>query len=280
MAESGSSGYGKAVLTRKETLVPVQTETVELVVVAARRLSPSLVRVRMRGAVPSAGVPDEACVLQFPGSSEGRWYTVRRIDADGLTVDIVLHPGGVGGEWAAVAKVGDRLRRTHGNSWFRRPADAEWQVLAGDVTALPAIGRIVDESAIRTIVHVEVPDPADAQELPGAEVTWHHTPDLSHGSRLGGIVAGIALPEGPGYVYVAGEASATRAARTHLRSLGLKRGSYGVVGYWRAEIEQWNARLEESGLDTAALYERALAEGKDEEEIRAIYEAGLADAGL
>jgi NADPH-dependent ferric siderophore reductase len=272
--------------------VPVQTETVELDVVAARRLSPSLVRVDLRGAVPSAGVPDEACVLQFPDpesnepvEGSGRWYTIRRIDEVGLTVDIVVHPGGTGGEWAAVAKAGDRLRRTHGNSWFKRPDGVEWQVLAGDVTALPAIGRIVDESAaispaIRTIVHVEVPDPADAQELPGAEVTWHHTPDLAHGSRLGEIVEGLTLPEGTGYVYVAGEASATRAARTHLRSLGLPRGGFGVVGYWRAEIEKWNARLEESGLDTAALYQRALAEGKDDEEIRAIYEKGLADAGL
>jgi len=268
--------------------VPVVTGDVDLDVVATRRLSPSLVRIDLRGAVPSAGSPDEACVLQFPDAAgepiaeNGRWYTVRRIDEAGLTVDIVLHPGGVGGEWAAVAKVGDRLRRTHGNSWFRRPEGAGWQVLAGDVTALPAIGRIVDESAarVRTIVHVEVPDPADAQELPGAEVTWHHTPDLARASRLGEIVAGITFPEGPGYVYVAGEASATRTARTHLRSLGLPRGSYGVVGYWRAEIEKWNARLEASGVDTTAIYEKALAEGRDEEEVRALYEAGLAAAGL
>ncbi|GAA4538178.1 siderophore-interacting protein [Pseudonocardia xishanensis] len=267
--------------------MPVVTGDVELDVVATRRLSPSLVRVELRGAVPSAGVPDEACVLQFPDADgeptaeRGRWYTVRRIDGAGLTVDIVLHPGGVGGEWAAVARVGDRLRRTHGNSWFRRPEGAAWQVLAGDVTALPAIGRIVEESAgLRTIVHVEVPDPADAQELPGAEVVWHHTPGLARASRLGEIVAGIALPEGSGYVYVAGEASATRSVRTHLRARGLPRGSYGVVGYWRAEIEKWNARLEASGVDTAAIYERALAAGRDEEEVRALYEAGLAAAGL
>jgi O-acetyl-ADP-ribose deacetylase (regulator of RNase III) len=79
---------------------------------------------------------------------------------------------------------------------------------------------------------------------------------------------------------VAGEASATRSARGHLRSLGLPRGSYGVVGYWRADIERWNARQAESGVDTAAIYERALAEGRDEEEVRELYERGLADAGL
>jgi NADPH-dependent ferric siderophore reductase len=154
-------------------------------------------------------------------------------------------------------------------------------VLAGDVTALPAIGRIVEESAgLRTLVHVELPDPADAQELPGVEVTWHHTPDLGRGSRLGEIVAGIDLPDGPGYVYVAGEAAATRAARTHLRGQGLERGRYGVVGYWRADSEAWLARMAESGLDTAALYARVSGEGRDEEEVRALYDDGLAEAGL
>ena len=173
--------------------MPVSTEVVDLDVVATRRLSPSIVRVELRGAVPSLGVPDEACVLQFPepGGKEpvegsGRWYTVRRIDGAGLTVDIVVHPGGSGGGWAAVGRAGDRLRRTHGNSWFRRPEGVAWQLLAGDVTALPAIGRIVEESAgdVRTIVHVEIPDPADAQDLPGAEVTWHHTPGPARGSRV------------------------------------------------------------------------------------------------
>ncbi|GAA1832032.1 siderophore-interacting protein [Pseudonocardia ailaonensis] len=261
-----------------------------LEVTAADRLSPSLVRIRLRGAVESLGVPDEACVLEFPepGSREpvegsGRWYSVRRVDAEGLTVDIVTHPGGTGGEWAAVARVGDRLRRTeHANSWYRRPEEAGWQVLAGDVTALPAIGRIVEETAgrLRTIVHLEVPDPADAQDLAGAEVTWHHTPDLGAGSRIGEIVGAVALPEGPGYVYVAGEAAATREARRALREAGLPRGTYGVIGYWRAQQETWVEKLDASGVDMVAIHQRAVAEGRDEEEVRALYDQGLAEAGL
>ena len=269
-------------------------------VTAADRLSPSLVRVRLRvcdGAeVPTLGVPDEACVLEFPDvashgtgqaprepvEGSGRWYTVRRVDPDGMTVDIVTHPGGVGGEWAAQARVGDRLRHTHSNSWYRRPEGVDWQVLAGDVTALPAIGRIVEETAseIPTVVHVELPDPADAQELPGADVTWHHNPDLTRGSRLGEVVAGIAFPAGRGYVYVAGEAAGTRAARRALRASGLPRGAYGVLGYWRAQAEEWVSKLEESGVDTAAIHQRAVAAGRDEEEVRELFDQGLADAGL
>lgn len=264
---------------------------------AVTRLSPSLVRVEVGGAgldgfVPS-GVPDEGCVFHFPSGPDGepdpevgRWYTVRRFDATGrrLTVDLVVHEGGAGGEWAAVARVGDRLRITRRNSWFGRPEGARWQVLVGDVTALPAIGRIVEESAaaVPTTVLVEVPDPADAQALDGAEVTWVHRPRLgTEGSGMEALVRSIELPEGPGYVYVAGEASATRAVRRYLRhEVGMPTGSYGVIGYWRVDAERWNHRFAESGVDTVALYRAAEAAGSDPEEVRDIYERKLADVGL
>lgn len=255
------------------------------------RLSPSLVRVRLGGAAyDSLDVPDEACVLHFPGPDGepdpdvGRWYTVRRVDDGLLTVDIVLHEGGSGGEWAAVARVGDRLRIAHRNSWYRRPASAGWQLLVGDVTALPAIGRIVEETAatVPTTVLVEVPDLADAQALHGADVTWVHRPTLgTEGSGMEALVRATVLPDTPGYVYVAGEAAATRAVRKYLRhEAGLPAGSYGVVGYWRVDGERWKRRYAESGVDTAALYEAAQAAGRDEEEVRDIYERKLADVGL
>lgn len=261
--------------------VTVVTETVE-------RLSPTLVRVGLGGpglaGLDSLGVPDEALVLRFPGAEAGRWYTVRWWEPARLTVDIVLHPGGIGGEWAARARVGDELEITHRNSWFRRPEGARWQLLVGDVTALPAIGRIVEESADRlpTTVLVEVPDREDAQELPGAQVRWMHTAGLGHTpSRLDELVRGAQLPPGPGYVYVAGEASATRAVRRYLRhELGLPAGSYGIVGYWRAESEKWFARVAETGADTAAIYAEELDAGGDIEDVRARYEERLATLGL
>jgi NADPH-dependent ferric siderophore reductase len=261
--------------------VPVVTETVD-------RLSPSLVRVGLGGpglaGFATLGVPDEAVVLQVPGAEVGRWYTVRRWEPGRLTVDIVLHPGGLGGGWAARAQVGDRLSITHRNSWFRRPDQARWQLLVGDVTALPALGRIVEESAdlLPTTVLVEVPHREDAQELPGAQVRWMHTAGLGRvPSRLGELVRGAQLPPGPGYVYVAGEASATRAVRRHLRrELALPAGSYGVVGYWRAEQEKWLARVAETGTDTAAIYAEELEAGGDLEDVRARYEERLATLGL
>jgi NADPH-dependent ferric siderophore reductase len=263
----------------------------------AQRLSPSIVRVRLGGpglaGFTSLGAPDEGCVFHFPAGADGepdpevgRWYTVRRIDAHARTliVDLVVHEGGAGGEWAAVARVGDRLRITHQNSWYRRPDAARWQLLVGDVTALPAIGRIVEESAatLPTTVVVEVPDAGDEQVLDGAEVTWVHRPELATaGSGMAALVRSVELPDGPGYVYVAGEAAATRAVRRYLRhELGVPAGSYRAVGYWRRDGERWSRRYADSGVDTAALYEAAQAAGADEEEALDIYERKLADVGL
>ncbi|WP_300009188.1 siderophore-interacting protein [Pseudonocardia sp.] len=273
------------------------TTTYLVEVQEVRRLSPSLVRVQLGGAgldgFASLGVPDEGCVFHFPADpggepdpEVGRWYTVRRFDAvtRRLTVDIVVHDGGAGGEWAAVARVGDRLRITHRNSWFKRPETARWQLLVGDVTALPAIGRIVEESAatVPTTVVVEVPDAQDAQVLDGAEVTWVHRPELATaGSGLEALVRSVELPDGPGYVYAAGEAAATRAVRKYLRhEARMPAGSYGVIGYWRVDGERWSRKFAESGVDTVALYEAARLAGSDEEEVRDIYESKLAEVGL
>jgi NADPH-dependent ferric siderophore reductase len=269
-------------------------------VLQVRRLSPSLVRVVLGGdglrGVSSLEVPDEGCVVEFPPVDEpggdpvpdvGRWYTVRRFDAAAgtVTLDLVVHPGGVGGEWAAVAEPGHRLRLVNQGSWYAPPADARWQLLLGDVVALPAFGRIVEETAavLPTTVVVELPDPADAQDLPGADVTWLSTPRLAaDGSVLGSAVRSLVLPEGPGYVYVAGEAAATRAVRKYLRhELGLPSSAYKVIGYWRVDGKEWNRRFADSGVDLAAVFTEVQEQAGDDPDIALdLYEERLDEVGL
>lgn len=266
-------------------------------VTAVARVSPSLVRVTVAGpelvGFEPLGVPDEGCVFTFPDrpggepvEGTGRWYTVRRWDpaAAEMDVEIVLHAGGVGGEWAARAAVGDRLRITHHNSWFRRAEDARWQLLVGDVTALPAIARIAEESAGRvpTSAIVEVPHPDDRRDL-GVGTRWIDNPALATGgSVLHEVVAGLTLPDGPGYVYVAGEVSATRHARKHLRhERGMPAARYGVIGYWRVDADAWRRRQETTGVDTAALYAEAQRIGGDDDEaVRDLFEERLERVGL
>lgn len=271
-------------------------EPFELVVAAVAQVSPSLVRVELGGSdlqrYRPLGAPDEAAVLHVPLESgeqdpRGRWYTIAefREAAPGprLVVDVVTHEGGVGASWARRARPGDRVVVSTRSSWFRRPDDARWQVLLGDVAALPALRRIVAESpdGLRTMAVIEVPDRGDERALPGAEVTWVHRPQLATGSGLAELARRVELPAGPGYVYVAGEAAATRDVRKRLRhELGMPPSAYGVIGYWRLDAERWIRRYEQSMETYEQIWRDAESMGRDDEEVRDIYEARLAEVGL
>lgn len=236
------------------------------------------------------GVPDEACVLHVPlpdGSVDefGRWYTIRRVSPDGrsVTVDVVAHAGGIGAEWARRARVGDEVGVSRVNDWYRLPDGATWQVLVGDAAAVPAIARIVEETppGVRTDVVVEMPEGSGPPPLPdeaGARVV-----ETPHGaSRLEELVREIDRPDGPGLVYVAGEAAATRAARKVLRhELGLTPDSYKVVGYWRRDAERMRASYLAVPEKFAEAWARAEETGGgDEERVEDEYERRLSESGL
>jgi Siderophore-interacting protein len=269
-------------------------DPLELVVTTVAPVSPNLVRIELDGAdlarfTPMGG-PDEAVVLHVPlddgeRDPRGRWYTICGRNEGRLVVELVTHEGGVGASWARRARVGDRLGVSCQGCWFRRPADATWQILLGDLAALPAISRIVAETpaGVRTAALVEVPEPADERDLPGADVTWVHNPRLAAGSTLAEAARGLLadLPDGPGYVYAAGEAAATRAVRRMLRhELGLPPGAYGVLGYWRIDADRWVQRYEQAVDTYARIWQEAQAAGRDEEEVLDIAEERLAEVGL
>lgn len=263
-------------------------------VVGVRRLCELFVRAELAGPglaeVGLPGVPDEACVFHLPlpagGVDEhGRWYSLRAVSPDRAraTIDVLCHDGGVGAAWARRAAVGDEIGVSRSNSWFRRPTDARWQILVGDAAALPAIARIVEESppGLTTEVVAELPTGAAAPPMP-AGLRMRRVSVQPGTSMLPDVVADLELPEGPGYVYVGGEAAATRAARKHLRHVrGLGTGRYGVLGYWRRDAE----RFRESYRADPQRFARAWADaqvrgGDDEERVMDLYERSLAEAGL
>ncbi|WP_165438226.1 siderophore-interacting protein [Pseudonocardia sediminis] len=269
-------------------------------VVEVHRLSDAFVRAELEGAALAGlglpGVPDEACVFHFPlpgggVDDHGRWYTLRRVapDARRATIDVLCHEGGVGAGWARRAAVGDELGVSRANSWFRRPADARWQILVGDAAVLPAIARIVEETpdGLATEVVAELTEgsaQAQAAEIPalppGARV--RRVLAAPGTSALDEIVRGLELPDGPGYVYVCGEAAATRAARKVLRhERGLRSVDYGVLGYWRRDAERFRERYAAAPDRFAhAWAEAEAAGGGDEERVLDLYESTLSQAGL
>ncbi|WP_433868636.1 siderophore-interacting protein [Saccharopolyspora sp. CA-218241] len=215
-----------------------------------------------------------------------RTYTVRafRPEHRELDVDFVLHGldsghGGPASTFAAGARPGDVIallgpdRPGSGRPWgceWAPPSEASRLVLAGDETAVPAIGSILEAlpADARGIACLEVPSPADRQEwaVPaGVDVRWLARGGAPHGALLEPAVGGALdelrtrgtgtavlddvdvdttalweVPERgePGaddlYGWLAGEAAVIKRLRRLLvNDYGIPRGSVAFMGYWR-----------------------------------------------
>lgn len=236
-------------------------------------LSDHLVRLVLDGldGFASTGVPDEWVGLVVPGQFQSRYYTVRDFSGGELTLDVVVHDVGLVTEWATRDCVGDTVTITEPKSSFAPPPGATWQMLVGDLTAMPAIARIVEATEhleLTTYVLAEVPDDLAGYLSEGPDVTWLSPP--SHGqSALAEVVEGIEWPSGEGYFWMAGESAQMRAIRKHLmREVGLPTSHYDVMGYWRA-----TAGRQPRAVDPGPLWRAGKAAGKSDEQIWAEYDA-------
>lgn len=173
-------------------------------VIRRQIVTPHMVRLTVAEIVPAEGTPptfgeyaDEFFSLVVPADSEDesesahRYYTARawRPEVGELDIDLLLHGDGPATEWAARARVGDEVSFDDPRGHYRPPAGAEWIGLCGDATALPAIGRIMQErdeaqdAAASARVHIvlHVADPADRQVFPlrdGDTLQWVDAEEL------------------------------------------------------------------------------------------------------
>lgn len=214
--------------------------TYDVQVVERTRVSDHLVRLVLGGPAladwESTGQPDEWVGLVVPGQFQSRYYTVRSW-ADGLlTLDVAMHDVGLVTEWAAGECVGDTVTITEPKGSFALPPGAGWVILVGDLTAMPAMSRIVRETDLPVHVWAEVPDdPADYADYlpPCASLHWLEQPG-DGASSLASVVESLDWPDGAGYFWMAGESAQMRAIRKHLmRERQLPSTAYDVMGYWR-----------------------------------------------
>ncbi|MER7547783.1 siderophore-interacting protein [Actinomadura sp.] len=169
-----------------------------------------------------------------------RSYTVCDHRPGELDVDFALHGNGTSGpasRWASAAGAGDRVTilaptgPDNGGYDFRPPPGAP-VVIAGDLTALPAIaGNLAWLPAGTTAqVWVDVPHPGDRREPPtaaDAEIDW-----VSPGGLVD-AVRGAKIPDGA-YAWIAGESAMVKALRRHLvKERGMDRRAVTFTGYWR-----------------------------------------------
>ncbi len=116
--------------------------------------------------------PDDHIKIFIPGADgdeERRDYTPRRYDnaERRLTIDFALHEAGPVTRWAIGARLGDRLDiGGPRGSAVVSPTVKRW-LLIGDETALPAIGRRIEESGAGTVITTiaAVAGPQDEQSF-------------------------------------------------------------------------------------------------------------------
>jgi NADPH-dependent ferric siderophore reductase len=277
-------------------------------------LSPAMRRVVFGGAdlaeFRSTGVGDEYIRLLFPekpdqvpdlppivnGSidysaidlSRLRTYTVRDHDpvAGTITVDFVVHEGGVAAQWALQATPGQVIAINSPDALYSPPPNLTWLVLVADYAGLPAAARIAETAPenVRVRLIVEIAD--DSHRIPIAarpnlEVTWVIGGNGHGPSKLEEIVRSLPRPDGVGYIWVAGESRTLRGVRKYLRKeLGLPATAYKTVGYWIERAEQWRERYAALDEATKRELESLWSSGRDEEEIEDEYNERLTRLGL
>lgn len=192
-----------------------------------------------------------------------RTYTVRRWDARRreLTLDVVHHgPEGIAGPWAGRVQVGEQVCFAGPGGAYAPDPDADWHLLVGDESALPAIAASLERLPQGALAHVflEVSGPEEEQKLQTAaeaSITWLHRGKDRVGDALVRAVRALEFPPGRVHAFVHGEAGFVRELRALLRrERGVPREDLSISGYWRlgmnedgwqATKREWNRRVEE-----------------------------------
>ncbi|GFE76858.1 MULTISPECIES: siderophore-interacting protein [Novosphingobium] len=220
-----------------------------LVVKAVEHVTPNMLRLTLGGeelsGFTSLAPDDHIKVFASEGEGEGtamRDYTPRRYDAETneLTVDFALHEAGPVTAWASGVKVGDEARIGGPRGSLVVPQDFDWWLLVGDETALPAIGRRIEELApgtpVTSIVAVTGADEEQTfQTEANHEAIWVHRAAAQAGEAepLLAALRRFVPPSGDGFIFIAAEGGVTRVLRSYvLEELGHVPQWLKASGYW------------------------------------------------
>lgn len=219
----------------------------DLVVTAKENVTPAMLRVTLSGEHASDFVslaPDDHIKIFIPtstGEIERRDYTPRRYDPSTRTVviDFAVHDAGPATQWALEAQIGDTLAVGGPKGSAVVSQDIKNWLLIGDETALPAIGRRIEEAQadqhVTAVISVTGPDEqqnfvSQAQ----VDLHWSYRP-LAEAANPEPLLRKLEeleiVPET--FVWIAAEALVTRELRRYL----LEKRSHPLswtkaAGYW------------------------------------------------
>lgn len=222
--------------TRRRTLT-VQDKT---------RITPAMIRLVLEGEdladFTSLG-PDDHIKLFFDTGAEKpemRDYTPRAFDREArtLVLDFAVHDAGPATLWAVAAQPGDSLQIGGPRGSAVVAPVFDWWLLIGDETALPAMGRWIEEmpegTAVTTLGLVTGAAEEQRWESRAAHrAAWLHRADPADPAPVLEAARGLDLPEGRGFIWIAAEAGVARALRDHFRNdRGHPNEWLKAAGYW------------------------------------------------
>lgn len=226
------------------------------------RVTPNMIRLVFAGDdladFVSLGFDDHVKIF-VPGPAGEpamRDYTPRAFDRDArtLTLDFAVHEAGPATRWALEARPGDRLEVGGPRGSMVVSPTFDWWLVIGDETALPAIGRRLEElPAGAKALSVAAVTGADEEQVFASradhQATWVHRP-LDRADDPGALLAAVQrlrLPAGDGFIWIAAEASVARALRAHFLAGpgGHRKEWLKAAGYWRKGVADAHEKLED-----------------------------------
>lgn len=224
-------------------------------------ITPLMLRILLTGEdladFNSPGADDHVKLFIANGGDkpEMRDYTPRSFDraARTLAIDFAVHEAGPATRWALEAKPGDSVQIGGPRGSMVISPTFDWWLLMGDETALPAIGRRLEElpagTKVTSIVTVSGKEEEQVFSTQARhEAIWVHRP-LSRAddpAPLLEALRALAWPaDGDGFVFVAAEARVARAARDYIEnSKGHPAAWTKAAGYWVKGVADGDKTLE------------------------------------
>lgn len=218
-----------------------------LTVQTVERLTPQMIRITLTGEdladFPSVGTDDHVKLVLPDGGEKPqmRDYTPRSFDTAKrqLVLDFAVHDAGPATAWALATKPGDAITIAGPRGSRVVPPQVTRWLLIGDETALPAIGRRIEESpagAELTVLGV-VQDAGEEQSFAtpaDLSLHWLHRPAAQVADPAPVVEAVRNIDIAPGtYVWIAAEAGVARALRNHFtEDRGVPATWIKAAGYW------------------------------------------------
>lgn len=215
-------------------------------------ITPHMLRVTLGGEGMATFPDDQAGTyikLMFTredGTPFMRTYTVRAQRDDAIDVDFVLHEdGGPAAQWADSAAPGDTIEIGGPGPRKRVDTTADWFLLAGDMTALPAISDNLEHLPAHARGHavIEVLGEAEIQPLDKPEgITLHWVLNEHPGENsdvLPDAVRAIDWEDGRPAVWAACEFSAMCKLRHYFKTeRQVAKSDLYVSSYWKLGLNE------------------------------------------